>query len=97
MFITCNLYYRFDIYLKSIPQNDNILQLSVRILDGYIAINSLENGIPGEEQLGETLPIKRAQGFEILILCDTDKYKVIIVVTSLKRKIKIIFSNADCN
>ena len=74
--------YRFDVNLQCgpeiSPRDDIALQVAVRILDGFIAINSLQNGIWGEEVQRNTQPIKRAERFEMIIMCDFNKYKVVI-------------------
>uniref|UniRef100_A0A1Y1KR01 Galectin n=1 Tax=Photinus pyralis TaxID=7054 RepID=A0A1Y1KR01_PHOPY len=74
--------YRFDINLQcgpeTRPRDDIAMHLSVRFLDGFIAMNSLQNGIWGEVVHGNTQPVKRAEQFEILIMCDFNKYKIVI-------------------
>ncbi|KAF2889240.1 hypothetical protein ILUMI_16933, partial [Ignelater luminosus] len=74
--------YRFNINLQcgpqTTPQDDIALQVSVRMLDGYIALNSLQHSVWDEEQRNLTLPIKRAERFEIILLCEFNQYKVAI-------------------
>lgn len=74
--------YKFDINLQcgpqTVPRDDIALQISVRILDGFIAINTLQAGVWGEEFQSFTQPIKRANHFEVTIMCDFNKYKIAI-------------------
>lgn len=74
--------YRFDINLQcgpeTRPRDDIAMHISVRFLDGFIAMNSLHNGVWGEVIKGNTQPVKRAEQFEILIMCDFNQYKVVI-------------------
>ncbi|XP_031354522.1 galectin-7-like isoform X2 [Photinus pyralis] len=73
---------RFDINLQcgpqTAPRDDIVLQIAVRILDGFIALNSLQNGIWDDELKGHTQPIKRADHFEMVIVCDFNKFMVSI-------------------
>lgn len=72
--------YRFNINLQcgsqTTPQDDIAIQIAVKILDGYVALNSLQNGIWDEEQRNLTLQIKRAEKFEIILKCEFSQYKV---------------------
>ncbi|KAF2898415.1 hypothetical protein ILUMI_07762 [Ignelater luminosus] len=74
--------YRFNINLQcgsqTSPQDDIAIQIAVKVLDGYIGLNSLQNSIWGEEQLNLTLQIKRAEKFEIILKCEFSQYKITI-------------------
>ncbi|KAJ8912838.1 hypothetical protein NQ315_007969 [Exocentrus adspersus] len=60
------------------PRDDAALHISVRLNQGYIARNSYVNGAWGDEEGNGTLTIGPAQSFEILILTDTNNFKVAV-------------------
>ncbi|KAF2898414.1 hypothetical protein ILUMI_07761 [Ignelater luminosus] len=71
---------RFNINLqcgpKTSPQDDIALQVSIRLLDGYIALNSLQHGVWDEEQRSIRLPVKCGERFKISLICEFNQYKV---------------------
>uniref|UniRef100_A0A1Y1L375 Galectin n=1 Tax=Photinus pyralis TaxID=7054 RepID=A0A1Y1L375_PHOPY len=60
------------------PPSDVALHISVRLLQGYIARNSLQDDDWGEEEGDGNLTIGSGQSFEILILCDPSSYKIAV-------------------
>lgn len=72
--------FRFDINFQTsantAPRDDIGLHLSVRLAEGYVARNSIEGGVWGEEQNGGDLPIQPGQKYEIIILSDNREFKV---------------------
>ncbi|KAF2888344.1 hypothetical protein ILUMI_17829 [Ignelater luminosus] len=74
--------YEFNINLQcgsqTTPQDDIAIQITVKLLDGYIALNSLENGVWGVEQRMLSLPIKRAEKFHVVLLCGLSRFTVCI-------------------
>lgn len=71
---------RFNINLQCgpnlSPRDDLALHLSVRIIEGCIARNTLDKQMWGDEQTQGYNPIAPGQQFEILILSDQSSYKV---------------------
>lgn len=72
--------FRFDINFQTsantTPRDDIGLHLSVRLAEGYVARNSIQDGVWGEEQNGGDLPIQPGQKYEIIILSDSREFKV---------------------
>lgn len=72
---------RFNVNLQTgpnvSPRDDVSLHVSVRLLQGYIARNSMERGNWGAEQGEGQLPIFPGQKFEVIVLCEEKQYKVI--------------------
>lgn len=70
---------RFNINLHcGPPPSDVALHLSVRLLQSYIARNSLQDEGWGSEEDNGSLPIAPGQSFEIIILCDPGSYKIAV-------------------
>ncbi|KAK5649097.1 hypothetical protein RI129_003989 [Pyrocoelia pectoralis] len=70
---------KFNVNLHcSSPPSDIALHMSIRLLQGYIARNSLENEDWGEEEGDGNLSIAPGESFEILILCDPGSYKIAV-------------------
>lgn len=72
--------YRFDINFQTSgntnPRDDIGLHLSIRLAEGYVARNSIQGGVWGEEQSNGELPIHPGEKYEIIILSDRSEYKV---------------------
>lgn len=75
------LIFRFDINFQTsaniAPRDDIGLHLSIRLVEGYVARNSILSGTWGEEQSSGDLPIQPGEKYEIIVLSDNNEYKVI--------------------
>ncbi|KAI4466636.1 galectin [Holotrichia oblita] len=71
---------RFDINFQTsantAPRDDIGLHLSVRLAEGYVARNSIQGGVWGEEQNSGDLPIQPGEKYEIIVLSDNREFKV---------------------
>lgn len=76
--------YRFNIKLQCgpevLPQDDIALQISVKVLDSFITLNSLHYGFWGEQQRMLTSSIKRSERFELVLICEFNHFKVCLIV-----------------
>ena len=61
---------------KTSPRDDIGLHVSLRIAEGYVARNSCQGNIWGEEQGDGVLPIQPGQRFELIVFADNSVYKV---------------------
>ncbi|KAK7874239.1 hypothetical protein R5R35_006278 [Gryllus longicercus] len=73
---------RFGINLQcgpnTVPRDDIALHISCRFPENTIVRNSLQNMNWGPEETFGHMPLARGQGFEIIVLCDPDHYKIAV-------------------
>nr|CAD7425770.1 unnamed protein product [Timema monikensis] len=73
---------RFSINLQCgpnvAPRDDIALHVSARFHENVISRNSLHGLNWGPDELTGHMPLARAQGFEIIILCEPESYKIAI-------------------
>nr|CAD7440071.1 unnamed protein product [Timema bartmani] len=60
------------------PRDDIALHVSARFHENVISRNSLHGLNWGPDELTGHMPLARAQGFEIIILCEPESYKIAI-------------------